>query len=92
MFKKMFHRKKKGRIDRKKVEVHVDAVEPFVNEKCSGITIYWYGSPGFGQYTLYRHNEEGAKWRGDSEYMDSNDDKWFIDLLLKDFVSQLEVD
>ena len=91
LFEKLFRRKKKGRINRKKMTVRVDGVEPFKNEWFEGFTIYWSGNIGFGQYTIYRSNGS-EEWCGDSECMDSNDDKWFIKRLLSDFVSQLEID
>lgn len=91
LFEKLFHRKKKDHIDRKKMTVRVDGVEPFKNEAFEGFTIYWSGNIGFGQYTIYRSGGS-AEWYGDSESMDSDDDKWFIKRLLDDFVSQLKID
>lgn len=91
LFEKLFHCKKKGRINRRKMTVHVDGVEPFKNEKFEGFSLYWSGNIGFGQYVIYRGTGEN-EWHADSECMDSNDDKWFIKRLLLDFVSQVKID
>ena len=32
-----------------------------------------------------------TKWHGYSEHMDSNDDKWFLSLLLKSLIDQTEI-
>jgi hypothetical protein len=42
--------------------------------------IFWSSSIGFGQYDLWKNQDE--KWYGDSECMDSQDDKDFIKKLL----------
>ena len=37
-----------------KYEIHVDDIEPFVNEVYSGFKILWSGNIGWGEYTLYK--------------------------------------
>lgn len=78
-----------GLLDRSTVEIEVVDIEPFVNEACCGFTIYWKGSIGFGQYTIYKSAVDN-QWRADSEYMDSADDTWFLDKLIEKFKSCLD--
>ena len=79
-----------GVLDRSKVEIDVVEIEPFMNEKCYGFTIYWESNIGFGQYTIYKGAEDDH-WRADSELMDSKNDTWFLDKLLEKFKSRLEI-
>ena len=79
-------------IDREKVEVEVVELQPFVNEKYAGFKLIWCGSIGFGEYTIYQDPNDSKKWFGDSEYMDGDDDKWFIELLMKSFIEKLKVE
>ena len=72
--------------DRESVDVEVLDIDTFDNGGCKGVTIRWVGNIGFGEYTIYKGTD--GKWRADSEYMDSKDDHWFLDLLLNDFVSK----
>ena len=76
-----------GPMDRSNVDVEVIDLDPFVNKNTVGVTIHWVGTPGFGEYTLYRRVDEET-WHADSEFMDSQDDKWFLNLLLKDLVDK----
>ena len=80
-----------SRLDRDKVEVVVDSLEPFKNEEAQGFILNWSGNIGFGQYTIYQNVDDPCKWKGDSECMDHPDDKWFIKKLLESFINQLEV-
>ena len=74
----------------REVKVHVDDIEPFVNETYSGFRILWSGSIGWGEYTIYKKNGED-KWYADDEYMENPaDDKSFLRLLFEDFTKQLE--
>lgn len=77
-------------INGNEIEVGVDDIEPFVNEKYIGFKILWSGNIGFGEYTIYKVVGE-EKWYADSEYMDTTEDKEFLEILLKDFLKQLEV-
>lgn len=73
-------------LDREKTEVHIDDIEVFENEYGKGIAIKWYGSPGFGEYIIYK--PPGSRgWKCDSECMDSLDDHWFLNRLFDDFVN-----
>ena len=80
-----------SRLDRDKVEVVVDSLEPFKNEEAQGFILNWSGNIGLGQYTIYQNVDDSCKWKGDSECMDHPDDKWFIKKLFESFIDQLEV-
>ena len=82
--------------------VNVTDVAVFVNELCpyGGIRIYWDGDKGFGQYDLIvrsYYDEESPpdnyklKITGDSEYMDTNEDKSFLKSLVESLVNHIEV-
>ena len=76
----------------REVKVHVDDIEPFVNEAYSGFKILWSGDIGWGEYTLYKKNGNDDKWFWDDEYMENPEgDKAFLKLLLNDFATQIEV-
>lgn len=77
----------------KKEEVIVEIVdiEPFTNDTWRGFRIIWTGNIGFGEYTIYRE-QESEEWHGDSECMDSNDDKWFLSLLLDKIKEMIIID
>lgn len=75
----------------REVEIQVDDIKPFVNEKYSGFTILWSGNLGFGEYTIYKRIGED-KWYVDDEYMeDPENDRTFLRILFEDFAKQLEV-
>lgn len=80
-----------GKIDRNKVEVEVFNIVPFVNDQYQGFKLLWEGNIGFGEYTIYQNVDDPNKWKADSEYMDSIDDKWFVKKLLDSFIEQLEI-
>ena len=63
---------------------------PFVNERGSGVVIEWYSDIGFGEYTLYKRNGT-EEWSADSELMDIDEDKAFIEELLKLLVERLNI-
>lgn len=73
-------------------KINLDAyeIEPFVNERGSGIVIKWDSDIGFGEYTLYKA-ANSDEWKADSEHMDSNNDKAFLKELLKQLVEALEI-
>ena len=97
-----------GRLDRDKVVVHVDGIQPYKNDSFAGIKLIWSGNIGFGEYEIYSKDadKEGVfedvpdeiqeymytKWNGQSECMDSSDDKWFIKLLLKSLIEKMVID
>ena len=73
-------------------KINLDAyeIEPFINEKYVGFVIKWDSDIGFGEYTIYKA-VDSDKWQADSEHMDSNEDKAFLNELLKLFVGSLEI-
>ena len=76
----------------REIKVHVDDIEPFVNEVYSGFRILWSGDIGWGEYTLYKKIGNDDEWFWDDEYMeDPEGDKTFLKLLLNDFATQIEV-
>lgn len=77
-------------LESKKIEVKVDDIKPFINEKYIGFVIKWYGNIGWGEYTIYRAIDDD-QWYADSECMDTTEDKEFLTILLKDFMNKLEV-
>ena len=76
----------------REVEVHVDDIEPFVNDKYIGFKILWSGNIGWGEYTLCKKMGNNDEWFWDDECMENPEgDKAFLKLLLNDFATQLEV-
>ena len=74
----------------REVEVHVDNIEPFENDMWVGFRILWSGNIGFGEYTIYREPNTN-KWYVDDEYMeDPHGNTSFLQILLNDFMKQLE--
>ena len=73
-------------------KINLDAYEfePFVNEKYIGVVIRWDSDIGFGEYTIYKA-VGSDKWQADSEHMDNDEDKAFLNELLKLFVGSLEI-
>lgn len=79
-------------INGKEVEVYVDDIESFVNEKYTGFKILWNGNIGFGEYTIYKKVGEKA-WYADDEYMENpKEDRTFLKMLLDDFIKQVKVE
>lgn len=74
----------------KEIHLQIDSFVPFVNENHSGFIIEWSSDIGFGEYTVYGSVEDDT-WYGDSECMDSGDDKEFITELMRLFIEQLNV-
>ena len=65
---------------------------PFVNKKHCGFILEWSGNIGFGEYIIYLDAKNDEEWYGDSECMDKSDDKWFLELLMKDFINKTIID
>lgn len=74
--------------DVKNIKLQIDDFEPFINENHTGFIISWSSDIGFGEYTIYKENN---KWYGDSECMDSNDEKEFVTQLMSIFIKELEI-
>lgn len=72
------------------INLEVFDVNPFVNERGSGIVISWDSNIGFGEYTIYKR-VDSDEWHADSEHMDNNEDKAFLKELLKLFVEKLDI-
>jgi hypothetical protein len=73
------------------INLGITDVVPFSNERHSGFIIEWSSDIGFGEYTIYKP-ADSDEWYGDSEYMDSNEDKDFIRELMKLFINKLIVE
>jgi len=75
----------------REVEIEVEDIKPFVNEKYIGFKILWAGSIGWGEYTIYKKVGED-KWYADDEYMENpKNDRAFLRILFEDFMKQIEV-
>ena len=78
----------------KDINLQIDSIDFFHNDTHQGMFIRWISTIGFGEYTIYIENETGQIY-GDSECMDSNEDKEFITELLKlvnmYILSQIEI-
>ena len=74
----------------KEIHLQIDDFVPFVNDNHMGFIIEWSSDIGFGEYTMYKSNDNN-KWYGDSEFMDSNEDKEFISELMRLFVEKLQI-
>lgn len=73
-----------------KINLDTYEIEPFINEKYVGFVIKWDSDIGFGEYTIYKA-VGSDKWQADSEHMDNNEDKAFLNELLKQFVTSLYI-
>lgn len=73
-----------------KINLQIDAVLPFVNDRFSGIIFEWSSDIGFGEYTIFKAPDSNV-WYADSEHMDSNDDKDFVKELMRQFIEKLVV-
>ena len=74
-------------------EVVIDSIQLEAGENENGtqvIVIDWSSNIGWGQYTLYKNQDEQV-WKGESETMDSNEKKEFLQLLLNKFIESVEV-
>ena len=73
----------------KDIHLTITDVEPFVNERHSGVIISWDSDIGFGEYTIYK---EGNTWHADTETMDHGEDKEFGRELLKLWMDRIKID
>ena len=67
------------------INLSIYKIEPIKN----GLCIYWDSSIGFGEYNIWV--EEDGRICGDSECMDSQDDKDFIRKLLELIADQMTI-
>mgnify|MGYP006988920987 CR=1 FL=1 len=74
------------------MEYSIDKIWPVSTEVVpdGGIGIDWSGPIGWGQLVLYW--EEDGKLHADTEYLSSNEDKRFIEEILKLLPAFIEVD
>ena len=74
-------------------QINLDAydIEPFANEKYTGLTIRWDSDIGFGEYVIYKKIDDD-EWYADSERMDSNEDKAFISELMRLFIEKITIE
>ena len=75
-------------MDKKIILDHVDA---YKNEEYQGIRFEWHGNIGWGEYNLYKVNDEDG-WHGDSECLDDNENKSFLIELMKQFINEIKID
>lgn len=67
------------------INLSIYKIEPIKN----GLCIYWDSSIGFGEYNIWV--KEDGKVYGDSECMDSQDDKDFIRKLFELIAEQMTI-
>ena len=76
----------------REVEIQVNDIEPFVNNKYVGFKILWSGSIGWGEYTVYKQVGKN-EWYADDECMeDPKEDKEFLNILFEEFVKQVKTE
>ena len=68
--------------DIKEIDLQIRDISFFNNDSYQGMIIQWDSNIGFGEYTIYQDKNSYYIY-GDSECMDSNEDKAFITELLK---------
>ena len=74
----------------REIEVHVDDIEPFANDKYTGFKILWCGNIGWGEYIIYKETGD-EKWYTEDECMEvPKGDTTFLKILFDDFIKQLE--
>lgn len=79
-------------MDEKKYSIDIDDIDFFNNDKHSGVIISWSGNIGWGEYAIYRDkDDQELKLYGDSECMDYQDDKSFLQNLMKLLMDKIEI-
>lgn len=77
--------------DPTKINLEITSVEPFENNSWEGLCISWDSDIGFGTYTIYKKPGESELY-ADSEHMDSNEDKAFLQELLRLFLEKIKIE
>lgn len=77
--------------DPTKINLEITNIHPFENNSWVGFEIAWDSDIGFGIYTIYKKPDE-TEWHGDSECMDSNEDKAFLQELLRLFLEKIKIE
>lgn len=75
---------------RDNIKVEVDDIEVFDNEKYKGLKILWAGNIGFGEYTIFQDKKDN-KWYAESECMDKQSNKGFLNLLVSQLIDNIQV-
>lgn len=79
--------------DVKQIHLKIDNVRTYQSKEYEGFCISWSSDIGFGEYNIYKKaDDETNTWHGDSECMDINEDKAFLDELMRIFVSSIQID
>lgn len=75
------------------INLTIEEIVPFFSAEQAGFFIDWSSDIGFGTYKLFRSTtpEDGRWWYGDSEFMDDNNDKAFIQELMRLFIENLKI-
>ena len=73
-----------------KINLDIHEVAPFANDKYNGFVITWSSDIGFGEYTIYKA-VGSDEWKAESEHMDTNEDKAFLNELLKLFIEKISI-
>ena len=79
------------RMNVNEINLSIEDVIPFSNERYSGFIIEWSSDIGFGEYTIY-NPANSNEWRADSECMDRNEDKDFVKKLMSLFIEKMIID
>ena len=74
---------------RQDVTVFLDNIDFFNNDGVQGMVLSWHGNTGFGEYTLWKTLD--GEYMCDSEYMETEDDRWFLKLLLDELRKMVTV-
>lgn len=74
----------------KDMNLKVDDIIPFTNDKRKGFTIEWSSDTEFGEYRIVKSKYDD-KWCGESGFRDTNDNKEFISELMRLFIDQLRI-
>lgn len=73
------------------INLEISDLMPFTNDEYTGFDIAWNSDIGFGHYTIYQSLDTDV-WYGDSECMDTNEDKDFIRELMRIFIDKLIIE
>ena len=75
------------------INLTIEEVIPFSGFEREGFLIDWSSDIGFGTYKLFRSTtpEDNKQWYGDSEFMDDDNDKTFIQELMRLFIENLKI-
>ncbi len=66
-------------------------LQPFIPRETGQmcLSIKWTGNVGCGEYILYKGDD--GKWKGNSGFMDNEEDKYFLRLLLKKIADDVDI-